>query len=407
MAVYIPKDKNGRSKTAIYQFDFKVRVKGATESTRFFGSTGVKDKKAARRVEDELRELAKLGKLQHAMTMAEATEKYWDEQMSNRRSADSQAVALEHLCRFLGPDTRLVDLDSAKIAAAAARYARTPIMRWHRGLKKNVPTKLLPKPASVNRQIVELARRLLRYAKIVWKVPIDLEAFDWKAIKYEEPAERVREFSTTEEDRYWGRMREDYHPIIEMYLISGRRKCDWVMLKKELVDLALGTVTMDTHKRKHAGTMSVTLTPRELEIIWEEWQKAPDSIYVFTYVVRRPDAVGKGFRKGVKVGARRPINKYNLRRAHKTACKRAGISNFRIHDFRHTFASRLLRRKSNLKLVQKALDHADIASTLRYTHVLDREVVDARSEITVSRSRTGVANQSPAVNQKRIAGSNG
>ena len=34
--------------------------------------------------------------------------------------------------------------------------------------------------------------------------------------------------------------------------------------------------------------------------------------------------------------------------------KRAGVSGFRFHDFRHDFASKLLHETGNLKLVQRA-----------------------------------------------------
>jgi integrase len=55
----------------------------------------------------------------------------------------------------------------------------------------------------------------------------------------------------------------------------------------------------------------------------------------------------------------------------------AGVTDFRFHDFRHDFGSKLLRDSGNLKLVQKALNHGDIKSTLRYAHVLDEDVAAA------------------------------
>jgi len=39
----------------------------------------------------------------------------------------------------------------------------------------------------------------------------------------------------------------------------------------------------------------------------------------------------------------------------------------------------------NLKLVQKALNHADLKTTLRYAHVLDSEIADAMERVTESR----------------------
>jgi integrase len=55
----------------------------------------------------------------------------------------------------------------------------------------------------------------------------------------------------------------------------------------------------------------------------------------------------------------------------------SGVKGFGFHDFRHDFGTKLLRESKNLKLVQKALGHANIKTTLRYAHVLDDEVADA------------------------------
>ena len=52
----------------------------------------------------------------------------------------------------------------------------------------------------------------------------------------------------------------------------------------------------------------------------------------------------------------------------------AKITDFRIHDLRHDFASKLLRATRDLKLVQDTLLHSDISTTIRYTHVMDEDV---------------------------------
>jgi integrase len=53
------------------------------------------------------------------------------------------------------------------------------------------------------------------------------------------------------------------------------------------------------------------------------------------------------------------------------------VTDFRFHDFNHDFGTKVLRLTGNLKLAQRALNHADIKSTLRYAHVLDEDVADA------------------------------
>jgi integrase len=63
----------------------------------------------------------------------------------------------------------------------------------------------------------------------------------------------------------------------------------------------------------------------------------------------------------------------------------AGVADFRFHDFRHDFGTKLLRDSGNLKLVQKAMNHRDIKSTLRYAHVLDEDVAAAVERLAESR----------------------
>ena len=133
-------------------------------------------------------------------------------------------------------------------------------------------------------------------------------------------------------------------------------------------------------RKKKKGEITVRLPPAELEIIQAELAKAPASPYVFTYEVQAGDASGE----------RRAITATGLRRAHSTACKTAGIEEFRIHGFRHTMATRSMRSSRNPKLVQRNLDHASITSTARYMHVMEDEVLEARSKVTTYWSSPGV-----------------
>ena len=47
------------------------------------------------------------------------------------------------------------------------------------------------------------------------------------------------------------------------------------------------------------------------------------------------------------------------------------------HTLRHTFATDLLRGTKNIRLMQKALGHASLATTMIYTHVADEELENA------------------------------
>jgi integrase len=67
----------------------------------------------------------------------------------------------------------------------------------------------------------------------------------------------------------------------------------------------------------------------------------------------------------------------DVRRSFNTAVKKVGIQDFRFHDLRHTFASRLVMKGVNLKTVQELLGHKDIKMTMRYAHLAEDYKVQA------------------------------
>jgi len=67
------------------------------------------------------------------------------------------------------------------------------------------------------------------------------------------------------------------------------------------------------------------------------------------------------------------------------AFAKAGIEDFRRHDFRHTFASRALRGKGDLRTLMAAMDHQDISSTVRYAHMANNQSKGLREAVSVNR----------------------
>jgi len=58
--------------------------------------------------------------------------------------------------------------------------------------------------------------------------------------------------------------------------------------------------------------------------------------------------------------------------------KRAGLENVRFHDLRHTFASLMLLRGAEPKVISEALGHSSVAFTMDvYSHIIEGMQSDA------------------------------
>jgi site-specific recombinase XerD len=55
----------------------------------------------------------------------------------------------------------------------------------------------------------------------------------------------------------------------------------------------------------------------------------------------------------------------------------SGVSNFRWHDLRHTFASRLVMAGVDIRTVQELMGHKTIQVTLRDAHLAPQHQLDA------------------------------
>jgi integrase len=349
-----------KPRSPYWHFDFQWR------GHRFHGSTKATTRREAEAVERTERERAKQHVAQveasrTSLKLQDVATRYWTEVGEHHSGSQNTWHQLGRLITFFGQDRPLIDIVDSDVAALVA---------WRRG-QPGKRGRLLSVYA-VN-DTTEQLKKLFTRAKI-WGVRFDREP-QWRKHWLKEPDERIRELVGDEAERIEAATRTDYLPIFRLVEATGLRLNECLLRWPE-VDFGARQI----RKRGKGGrlvTRPITATVRE--ILWPLRGHHRD--YVFTFVAARD-------RDGRVKGERYPITYNGLKSHWRYLRKRAGVSDFRFHDFRHDFGTKLLRETKNLKLVQRAMNHAKIATTARYAHVLDDDIAAGMESVAKSRTKS-------------------
>ena len=209
------------------------------------------------------------------------------------------------------------------------------------------------KPATVNRHIATIKHMFTK-------------AIEWDMVE-EETLKRVRKVKMLKENnqrlRYLSKDESqvlvnacDTHlkPIVVTALNSGMRKGEILTLKWHNIDLKHGFVLLDRTKNGERREIPINGTLKEsLESLYSGTKERPRRVDI-PYVFYDPKS-------------EKPYQ--NVKRSFNSACRRAGIKDFRFHDLRHTFASQLVMAGADLTTVRELLGHKTLTMTLRYAHL--------------------------------------
>ena len=148
---------------------------------------------------------------------------------------------------------------------------------------------------------------------------------------------------------------------IRLLMLTGCRKNEILKLRWE--DVALDESELKLPDAK-TGARVVPLSPQAVKLLAE-----------------LPRTEGNPW---VIHGKRPGTHMTELDDAWQTVRARAGLSDVRLHDLRHSFASRALALGESLPMIGKLLGHAQVETTARYAHLSRESVREVAERIAAS-----------------------
>ncbi|GLQ00103.1 recombinase [Methylophaga thalassica] len=148
------------------------------------------------------------------------------------------------------------------------------------------------------------------------------------------------------------------HPMVLLLINTGMRRGEMFNLRWQDVDFVNKRITVVGNTSKTGQTRYIPLNKEAFRVldVWHKQTKR-SSGYVF---------VGKNGERFT-----------NIDKAWKVLLRDAQIQDFRLHDLRHHFASRLVSAGIDLNSVRELLGHTDIKMTLRYAHLAPAHLSEA------------------------------
>ncbi len=148
---------------------------------------------------------------------------------------------------------------------------------------------------------------------------------------------------------------------IRLLALTGCRRSEILKLRREDVALEAGELRLPDSK---TGARAVPLPPEAVELL-RSLLGAHDAPWVIP-----------GKKPGTRLG--------NVDQAWRTIRERAGLGDVRLHDLRHSWASRALALGESLPVIGKLLGHSKLETTARYAHLARDSVRESAERVACS-----------------------
>lgn len=242
------------------------------------------------------------------------------------------------------PSTVNRDLDRLKAALSKAvewnLLATNPLLGMKR-LKRDIEDRvryLSPKEERALRKALEAREQRFKARR--------LSGIQWRVERGQEPLEPLTGYV------------DHLMPMTLMALNTGLRRGEITQLTWPDIDLRKKILTVRAGYAKSGKARHIPLNSEALAVL-KQWKK------------QQPEGV--------------LFNLTSVTKSWGKLTEHAGIADFRFHDLRHTFASKLVMAGIDLNTVRELLGHGDIKMTLRYAHLAPEHKAAAVEKLVASR----------------------
>lgn len=340
-------------------------------------SLGTEDKRQAQELHDkrkaELWRVDRLGDFPD-VTFEEACLR-WLEEKADKKSLDTDkgriGFWLEH---FEG--MKIKDITEAKIYAAVNRMQNRKAKEiWQQRVDaaarkgKDAPAfEAKPVTTSTKAKHLALMKAILRAAERDWKWLEKTPVIKIPSVRNK----RVRWLEHEEAKRLIDECPEPLKSVVKFALATGLRRSNIINLEWQQIDMQRRVAWVNPEDSKSNRAIGVALNDTACKVLRDQIGNHHKWVFVHTRAWHRPDSSLTPAIRKMRVDDNRAWN---------SACKRAGIEDFRFHDLRHTWASWLIQSGVPLSVLQEMGGWESIEMVRRYAHLAPNHLTEHARKI--------------------------
>ncbi|WP_274370129.1 tyrosine-type recombinase/integrase [Morganella morganii] len=330
------------------------------------------DKRQAQELHDQLKAEAwrveKLGDYP-SVTFDDACLR-WLQEKEHKKSLDDDKTKIEYFLQFFSGKllSSITETDILKATSGMINRKHKEVWEIKAASAKKKGAKIAPyKPKPATQATKD---RYLAFLRSLFRAAVN----DWKwigkspTIKVRQKKEiRVRWLTKEEATILIQCMPDVMKPVVMFALATGLRRSNILNLEWTQIDLQRKVAWIHPEDTKGGKAIGVALNETACRVLRMQIGKHQQYVFVHTEAWHRAD--GSPTEKVRKM-------RVDDNTAWSTGLRRAGITNFRFHDLRHTWASWLVQAGVPLTALQEMGGWESIEMVQRYAHLAPNHLVE-------------------------------